>query len=197
MTVFTLRFKTSAISFFSSGQPLDEIPQVGLRVDSLRLRAHQQAVERRRGGQGEGSKTIIPKEAFVKLSFRLVPDQNPDEILALVRNHLEAPAPAGVRVEVKIGHSGNPYLTNPRDGYGNAACEALMEAFDREPALIREGSSIPIIQTFSDVLGVDTLLLGLALPDCQIHAPNENFSLSVFEGGIRMSRLLLDAIALA
>ena len=147
------------------------------------------------GYQGEGSKTIIPKDAFVKLSFRLVPDQNPEEILTLVKAHLEAHAPAGVRVEVNIGHSGKPYLTNPRDRYGNAACEALREAFGREPALIREGGSIPIIQTFRDVLGVDSLMLGLALPDCQIHAPNENFSLSVFEGGIRMSRLLLDAIA--
>lgn len=149
------------------------------------------------GYQGEGSKTIIPKEAFVKLSFRLVPDQDPDEILTLVQKHLEAHAPAGVRVEVKMGHAGKPYLTNPQDGYGNAAREALLEAFGREPALIREGGSIPIIQTFRDVLGVDSLMLGLALPDCQIHAPNENFSLSVFEGGIRMSRLLLDAIARA
>jgi len=149
------------------------------------------------GYQGEGSKTIIPKEAFAKLSFRLVPDQDPEEILALVKAHLEAHSPPGVRVEVKIGHSGKPYLTDPQDGYGNAAREALREAFGREPALIREGGSIPIIQTFRDVLGVDTLLLGLALPDCQIHAPNENFSLTGFEGGIRMSRLLLDAIARA
>ena len=147
------------------------------------------------GFQGEGSKTVIPKEAFVKLSFRLVPDQDPAKIDQQVKAHFEKHAPKGVRVEVETGHSGAAYLTDPQDGYGKAAQAALKEAFGTEPALIREGGSIPIIQTFKDVLGVDTLLLGLALPDCQIHAPNENFYLDSFSGGIRLNRKLLEKLA--
>ena len=146
------------------------------------------------GYQGEGSKTIIPKEAHVKLSFRLVPDQNPEEILALAREHIESLAPEGVVVEIETGHSGSAYLTDPQAGYGKAAQRALKVAFGKEPALIREGGSIPIIQTFKDVLEADTLMLGLALPDCQIHAPNENFYLENFEGGIRMIQILLEEI---
>ena len=71
----------------------------------------------------------------------------------------------------------------------------MRATFGKEAALIREGGSIPIVQSFKDVLGVDTLLLGLALPDCQIHAPNENFPVENFEVGIRLNRELLRAIA--
>ena len=146
------------------------------------------------GFQGEGSKTVIPKEAFVKFSFRLVPDQDPDTISKLVQAHIEKHTPPGVTVEVDAGHSGSAYLVDPQAGYGKAAQQALRDAFGTEPALIREGGSIPIIQTFKDVLGVDTLLLGLALPDCQVHAPNENFYIDSFEGGIRLNRRLLEIL---
>ncbi len=147
------------------------------------------------GYQGEGSKTVIPAEAFAKLSFRLVPDQDPAEVIDLVRRHVERHTPAGVTVECVPGHSGPAYVMDPQSGYGKAAQAALRATFSGEPALIREGGSIPIVQTFKDVLGADTLLLGLALPDCQIHAPNENFSLENYFGGIRLNRELLRAIA--
>ena len=149
------------------------------------------------GFQGEGSKTVIPKEAFVKFSFRLVPDQDPEKISQLVQAHLEKHLPAGVTIEVDAGHSGAAYLVDPQAGYGKAAQDALRETFGSEPALIREGGSIPIIQTFKEVLGVDTLLLGLALPDCQVHAPNENFYVENFVGGIRLNRNLLQSLAAA
>ena len=149
------------------------------------------------GFQGEGSKTVIPKEAFVKFSFRLVPDQKPEKISQLVQAHIAKHVPKGVTVEVEAGHSGSSYLVDPQAGYGKAAQEALRETFGSEPALIREGGSIPIIQTFKDVLGVETLLLGLALPDCQVHAPNENFYIDNFEGGIRLNQNLLQALAKA
>jgi acetylornithine deacetylase/succinyl-diaminopimelate desuccinylase-like protein len=149
------------------------------------------------GFQGEGSKTVIPKEAFVKFSFRLVPDQKPEKISQLVQTHIAKHLPKGVTVEVDAGHSGSSYLVDPQAGYGKAAQAALRETFGSEPALIREGGSIPIIQTFKDVLGVDTLLLGLALPDCQVHAPNENFYIENFEGGIRLNQNLLQALAKA
>ncbi len=147
------------------------------------------------GYQGEGSKTVIPSQSFAKLSFRLVPDQDPEKILKLVQEHLALHVMPGIRMECNFGHSGKAYLMDPQSNYGQAAQNALTQTFGREPALIREGGSIPIVQTFKDVLGADTLLLGLALPDCQIHAPNENFLIQNFYDGIRLNRLLIKEIS--
>jgi acetylornithine deacetylase/succinyl-diaminopimelate desuccinylase-like protein len=148
------------------------------------------------GFQGAGSKTVIPREAFVKLTFRLVPNQRPADVLAKVRAHLESHCPPGVQLEIKEGHSGEPYATDPHSPYGKAAQRALAKAFPgKELALIREGGSIPIVNTFKRVLGVETLLLGLALPDCRAHAPDENFPLENFEAGIRLNRALLEELA--
>ncbi len=147
------------------------------------------------GYQGEGSKTVLPAEAFAKLSFRLVPNQDPVEIMDKVGAHLAKHCPAGVTVEVERGHHGQAYHTDPNSAHGKAAQQALRETFGRDPVLIREGGSIPIIQDFKEVLGVDTLLLGLALPDCQIHSPNENFTVENFEGGIRLNRVLFERLA--
>jgi acetylornithine deacetylase/succinyl-diaminopimelate desuccinylase-like protein len=147
------------------------------------------------GYQGEGSKTILPGEAFVKLSFRLVPDQEPAVVMARVRRHLEQHCPPGVTMEFIPGHDGKPYATDPHSLFGKAAQAALREVFGKEPVLIREGGSIPIVQTFLEILGADTLLLGLALPDAQIHAPNENFPVDNFEAGIRLNQALLRQLA--
>ncbi len=147
------------------------------------------------GYQGEGSKTVLPSEAFVKLSFRLVPDQSPKDIMQKVQSHLEWHCPPGVEVEVRVGHDGKPYVTNPNSKFGLAAQDALRVAFEAEPVLIREGGSIPIVQTFRDILGSDTLLLGLALSDAQVHAPNENFPVENFEAGIRLNQALLTELA--
>jgi acetylornithine deacetylase/succinyl-diaminopimelate desuccinylase-like protein len=147
------------------------------------------------GYQGEGSKTVIPAEAFVKFSFRLVPDQEPQTILQQVKTHLEKHCPAGVRLEIELGHDGKPYACDPHSHFGKAAQRALKRSFPGEPMLIREGGSIPIVQAFRDILGVDTLLLGLALPDAQIHSPNENFPNENFEAGIRLNQALLEELA--
>lgn len=148
------------------------------------------------GYQGPGSKTVIPREAILKLSFRLVPDQDPGEILELAARHLKRHCPESVRLEIVPGHCGKPYVMNANSGFGKAAQEALSKAFGgAEPALIREGGSIPIVESFREVLGADTLLLGLALPDCMCHAPNENFPLENFEAGIRLNGYLLEALA--
>jgi acetylornithine deacetylase/succinyl-diaminopimelate desuccinylase-like protein len=147
------------------------------------------------GYQGEGSKTVIPRSAFAKFSFRLVPDQDPEDILAKVTAHLKAVCPDSVRLEIKIGHSGKPYAMDPDSRFGLAARRALSRTFPRDPALIREGGSIPIVQSFRDILGSETLLLGLALPDCQAHAPNENFPIANFEAGIQLNQDLLEEIA--
>lgn len=148
------------------------------------------------GYQGEGTKTIIPSKAMAKLTFRLVPDQSPEEILDKAETHLRAHAPAGVRLEIKRGHSGQAYMTDPHSPAGQAAQRALRETFGgKEPALIREGGSIPIVQTFKETLGADTLLLGLALPDARVHSPNENFPIENFHDGIRLNRALLRELA--
>ena len=84
---------------------------------------------------------------------------------------------------------------DPSAPLGIAAQNALEKTFGGKPALIREGGSIPIVQTFKDVLGVDTLLLGLALPDCAAHAPNENFPVANFEAGIALNQNLLRELA--
>ncbi len=147
------------------------------------------------GYQGEGSKTVIPHQAMAKLSFRLVPDQDPEEILRLASDFLESECPGSCRIDVELGHHGPAYVMDPHSKYGKAAQTALQKAFSDEPRLIREGGSIPIIQSIKDTLGIDTLLLGLALPDCQIHAPNENFTVTNFEAGIRLNRALLEELA--
>ena len=149
------------------------------------------------GYQGEGSKTVIGREAMAKLSFRLVPHQDPNLVLELAAAHLEKHCPPSCRIEIEKGHVGPAYVMDPHSGFGKAAQEALRKTFDDEPRLIREGGSIPIIQSIKDVLGIDTLLLGLALPDCQIHAPNENFTVENFQRGIALNRVLLEELAKA
>ncbi len=150
------------------------------------------------GFQGEGTKTIIPKEVFAKLTFRLVPGQAPERVLEKVERHLRAACPEGVSLEVHCGHSGEPYLTDPHSLAGKAAQKALQRVFPSgDVALIREGGSIPIVNTFQTVLGVETLLLGLALPNCRAHAPNENFPVANFEAGIALNQALLEEIAAA
>lgn len=147
------------------------------------------------GYQGEGSKTVLPAEAMAKFSCRLVPDQDPDEIFEKLKTHLEKHCPKGVSMEILKEHGGKPYLADPQSGFGLCAQRALKAAFNKQPVLIREGGSIPIVQTFSDILGADTLLLGLALADAQIHAPNENFPVENFEAGIRLNQALLKELA--
>jgi acetylornithine deacetylase/succinyl-diaminopimelate desuccinylase-like protein len=138
------------------------------------------------GYQGEGSKTIIPSWARAKLTFRLVPNQKPDRVKAAVMKQLKRICPPTVRMEVKAGHGGEPYLVSPTGPQAQAAMRALKSAFGYEPILIREGGSIPIVNDFKKHLRVDTLLLGLALPDDNPHSPNEKFDLACYTTGMRM-----------
>jgi acetylornithine deacetylase/succinyl-diaminopimelate desuccinylase-like protein len=146
------------------------------------------------GYQGKGTKTVIASHAMAKLTFRLVPNQDGDKILQQVRKHLEKHLPEGVTMEIVDGHSGPWYLTDPHGTFGEAAQRALKNAFGKEVALIREGGSIPIVSQFRDILGVETLLLGLALADCRAHSPNENFPLENFEAGIKMNKAILQEL---
>ena len=148
------------------------------------------------GYQGQGTKTVIASHAMAKLTFRLVPDQDGEEILKLASAHLQKHLPPGVTMEITDGHSGPWYLTDPHSKTGEAAHRALRKAFNRDVALIREGGSIPIVSQFRGILGIETLLMGLALPDCRAHSPNENFPLENLEGGIRLNKAMLQELAL-
>ena len=142
------------------------------------------------GYQGEGSKTIVPAWARVKITCRLVPSQTPEKITRLVRRHLEKLCPPTVRLEVEPGHGAVPYAVSPQSPAAQAALRALKKAFGHEPVLLREGGSIPIISDFKRILGADALLVGLALPDDNAHSPNEKFDLDVFAKGQLMSAYL-------
>ena len=139
------------------------------------------------GYQGEGSKTIIPAWARVKLTLRLVPNQKPERVIKLVRTYLKKICPPSVRLEIKSGHGAEPYLVSPTGLQAQAGLRALKAAFGREPVLMREGGSIPILNVFKKVLRADSLLLGLSLPDDNAHSPNEKFDLDCFAKGQRMS----------
>jgi acetylornithine deacetylase/succinyl-diaminopimelate desuccinylase-like protein len=147
------------------------------------------------GYQGMGTKTVIASHAMAKITFRLVPNQDGDETLNLATRHLEKHLPPGVTMEITRGHSGPWYLTDPHSNVGQAAQRALRAAFGNEPAMIREGGSIPIVSQFRSILGVETLLMGLALSDCRAHSPNENFPLENMEGGIRLNQAVLAELA--
>jgi acetylornithine deacetylase/succinyl-diaminopimelate desuccinylase-like protein len=142
------------------------------------------------GYQGEGSKTIVPAWASAKITMRLVPDQRPAEILRLAGRHLRKLCPPTVRIEIAPGHCGDAYLMSPEGPLARAGLNALRSAFQCEPVMMREGGSIPIVNDFKRILGADTLLLGLALPDDNAHSPNEKFSLDCFAAGMRMSAAL-------
>lgn len=147
------------------------------------------------GYQGEGSKTIVPSWAKAKLTFRLVPDQKPQKILKLVHQHLKKICPPSVKLEFEGGHGGEAYLVSPTSAPAQAALRALKSAFGCEPVLLREGGSIPIVNQFKKVLGADSLLLGLGLPDDNPHSPNEKMSLTAYTKGMKMSALLWPELA--
>ena len=147
------------------------------------------------GYQGPGTKTVLPSHAMAKLTFRLVPNQEGDAIVDLVKKHLQKNLPLGVTLEMQSGHSGPWYLTDPHSKFGKAAQRALKKSFNKDVALIREGGSIPIVSDFRKILGVETLLIGLALQDCRAHSPNENFPLENLEAGIRMNQAVLQELA--
>ncbi len=139
------------------------------------------------GYQGEGSKTIVPAWARAKLTFRLVPNQNPTKVRAAVIKQLKKLCPPTVKMTITAGHGGEPYIVSPTSPLAQAALRTLEQAFECEPILMREGGSIPIVTQFKKILGADTLLLGLALPDDNAHSPNEKFDLECFAKGILMS----------
>ncbi|MGE0534907.1 MAG: dipeptidase [Pirellulales bacterium] len=147
------------------------------------------------GYQGEGAKTVLPAKASAKFSFRLVPKQQPHKITAALRGKLEQLLPPGIKMELHDFH-GAPGVVVPLDSpYMAAAARAIEQGFGREPVYIREGGSIPVVNSFKDLLGVDTLLLGWGQNDDNTHSPNEKFSIADFHRGIRTSAWLWDELS--
>ena len=160
------------------------------------------------GYQGEGSKTIVPSKAYAKITCRLVASQDPLKIGALVRDTILERIPKGIKAKVDFGHEGVPYLVVPPDRPNTpvdqpellAKCfratdDAIGDVFGKRPLFLREGGSIPIIADIKRVLGLDSVMIGLFLPQDNLHAPNESMNLDVLEKGIRASKQVLKTMA--
>ena len=137
------------------------------------------------GFVGEGAKTVIPAVAKAKISLRLPPDLKSAEAFTLFERRVKELAPPGVEVTVRNIHGGEAVLVPIDTPPVQAAAAALREAYGKDPVFIREGGSIPIAALFDEVLGVPVVLMGFGLPDDNLHAPNEKYSLSQFFTGIR------------
>lgn len=136
------------------------------------------------GYTGEGAKTVIPSQAFAKISMRLVPDQDWEKITGLFQKHFEAIAPKGVTVKVKPHHGGEAYVT-PIDNIGYRAAEKAYEkTFGKTPIPQRSGGSIPIVALFERELGSKSILMGFGLDSDAIHSPNEHFGVWNYLKGI-------------
>lgn len=160
------------------------------------------------GYQGEGTKTVIPSKAFAKISCRLVPNQVPNTIRQLVQDAIRARTPSGVKVEFVNQHKGDPYVVVP-PGRSNtpagqspvlarafqATEQAVAEVWGRPPVYLREGGSVPIIADIKRTTGLDSVMLGLFLPEDNLHAPNESFNLDVMRKGTETTRRMLHALA--
>jgi len=160
------------------------------------------------GYQGEGTKTVIPSKAFVKISCRLVPNQTPEKIRKLLYQTVRDRMAKDVELEIVDQHEGTPYVVVPPDRSNTpkdqspilarafrAADAAIADVFGKPPLYLREGGSVPIIADIKRVLGLDSVLFGLFLPEDNLHAPNESFNLEVMEKGIRASEKILRSIA--
>ena len=136
------------------------------------------------GYQGEGSKAVIPSRALAKINIRLVPDQDPREIEALVRKHIARLTPPAVRSSIRALLAAHPAIINRNHPAMRAATRAYLKGFRRAPVFLRSGGTIPVVNMFQRMLGVPTVLMGFALPDDRIHAPNEKFHLPNLYKGI-------------
>ncbi|RIV22195.1 dipeptidase [Fibrisoma montanum] len=133
---------------------------------------------------GQGAKTVLPSKASAKISMRLVPDQNPDEITELFARHFTAIAPPTVTVKVTPHHGGLPYVTPTDSVEFEAASRAFEQAWGKKPIPTRGGGSIPIVALFERELGIKSILMGFGLDSDALHSPNESYGLFNFYKGI-------------
>jgi len=147
------------------------------------------------GYTGEGAKTVLPSRAMAKVSCRLVPDQSPEEIGRLMDAHIQRVTPKGVTVTVQHLHGGHPWRAEPSGPVFDAARRALTGAFGREPVIVGEGGSIPVVGDFQRILGTPVLLMGFGLPGENAHAPNEWISDENFVKGTKAVAAFWDEMA--
>jgi len=136
------------------------------------------------GYQGAGVKAVIPSHAAAKINFRLVPFQDPLEIAGLFRRFVKRIAPPALQVETRTLVTAKPVLVSRRHPAMRAAADAYRKGFGRKPVFLRTGGTIPAVSVFQDQLAAPTVMMGFALPDDAIHAPNEKFRLANFFRGI-------------
>ncbi|HEY0078668.1 MAG TPA: dipeptidase [Pyrinomonadaceae bacterium] len=147
------------------------------------------------GYQGTGGKSIIPSRAFAKINIRLVPDQDPHDIERLVRAHIARLTPPTVRSNVRTHLRSRPALIDRTHPAMRAAAASYRAGFGASPVFVRSGGSIPVVNIFQELLQLQTVLMGFALPDDRIHAPNERFYLPNLFRGIITCAHFLSAIA--
>jgi acetylornithine deacetylase/succinyl-diaminopimelate desuccinylase-like protein len=144
------------------------------------------------GYTGQGAKTVLPSKAMAKVSCRLVPDQDPAEIEKLMDAHIKKLLPPGVNVTVQHLHGGRPWKAKLDGPIFDAARRALSKAFEREPVIVGEGGSIPVVGDFQRILGTPVLLVGFGLPGENAHAPDEWMSTDNFRKGMIAMAALWD-----
>ncbi|MDR2862317.1 MAG: M20/M25/M40 family metallo-hydrolase [Puniceicoccales bacterium] len=160
------------------------------------------------GYQGEGGKTVIPSKAFAKITCRLIPGQDADDIIRKVSAALRARVPRGTTLEIVIRQGNNAYHVVPPGKPDTpadqnpilakafeAAKEAVAGAFGKPPLFLSEGGSVPIIGDIKTVTGLDSLMIGLFTPDSNLHAPDESLELAIIERGILAYEALLEKLA--
>jgi len=144
------------------------------------------------GYTGEGAKTVLPSKATAKISMRLVPNQEPEEIINKTKKYLEQLLPPTAKMEFKALHGGKPVLIQRNGKEVQSAMAALKKTYNVDPVFMREGGSIPVVNTFTQVLNAPVILMGFGLPGDNVHSPNESFSLDNFFGGIKTSINFID-----
>jgi acetylornithine deacetylase/succinyl-diaminopimelate desuccinylase-like protein len=136
------------------------------------------------GFTGAGAKTVIPATATAKVSFRLVPNQDPDKIVNTFKEWVVANTPKGIRTQVRVLSAGPGIVVNPDHPAIHVAAEAFTEMLGTPTVFIRGGGSIPIVGEFKEHLGIPTVLMGFGLPDDGLHSPNEKYRISNYYQGI-------------
>ncbi len=146
------------------------------------------------GYQGSGVKAAIPTHAVAKLNFRLVPDQDPQEIDRLFREYVEQITPPGLRLRVRTFASSRPVLIGRSHPAVMAAAHAYRQGFGTAPVFLRNGGTIPVVGLIQEILHLPVVLMGFGLPDDRIHGSNEKFHLPNFFNGIETSIRFLTAM---
>jgi acetylornithine deacetylase/succinyl-diaminopimelate desuccinylase-like protein len=131
-----------------------------------------------------GAKTVIPARASAKVSMRLVPKQDPDDILKKYTEFVKKVTPKGIQISIKVHSKGPACVVNTDNKFARASVEAMHEIFGKDTVYIRSGGSIPIVTQFEEDLKIPSIMMGMGLPDDNLHAPNEKFHIPNFYRGI-------------